>query len=77
LGRLVGLILFVLAIYVGITIYTEGVDGAFGGIFARFGDDRTDPQAAERATPVTERVEDRWRDYLDASERRLESVDDR
>jgi hypothetical protein len=85
LGRLLGLILFVIAIYVGLTIYTEGTDRAFGGIFAESGSHSPDPSAADpyatepsrSSTPITERVEERWRDYLDAPLRRAESIDDR
>ncbi len=34
MGKAFGLILMVISLYVGITLYTEGMDQAFGGIFA-------------------------------------------
>lgn len=34
MGKAFGWILMVIAMYVGITLYTEGMDQAFGGIFA-------------------------------------------
>jgi hypothetical protein len=86
LSRLFGLILFILAIYVGITIYTEGVHGAFGGIFVKLG---MQPAAADPAgtgpfgldsrpisSPITDRVEERWRDYIDTPGRRVDALED-
>ena len=37
MGRIFGLILIVVAIYVGLEIYTEGTHGAFGGAFSKLG----------------------------------------
>ena len=34
--RLIGIALIVAVVWVGVTIYTEGIDQAFGGIFSRF-----------------------------------------
>lgn len=34
MARLVGLILMLVGIYLGVVVYTEGADAAFGGIFA-------------------------------------------
>jgi hypothetical protein len=34
MGRLFGLLLIVLGIYLGITVYEKGVDAVFGGVFA-------------------------------------------
>lgn len=36
MSRLLGLILFVLAIWAGVEIFDKGVDGAFGGLFNGF-----------------------------------------
>jgi hypothetical protein len=86
LSRLFGLILFVLALYVGITIYTEGVEGAFGGIFVTLGmhsattdPGGTDPYGLESrpsATPIIRRVEDRWREYIETPGRRIDALED-
>lgn len=37
MGRLFGLILLVLAVWVGVEVYEKGVDHAFGGVFAWMG----------------------------------------
>ncbi len=34
MGKLFGLILIVLGVWVGIEVYDKGMDGAFGGVFA-------------------------------------------
>jgi hypothetical protein len=34
MGRLFGLVLLLLSLYVGMTLYTEGIRSAFGGAFA-------------------------------------------
>ena len=36
MSRLLGLILFVLAVWAGVEIFDKGVDGAFGGLFTGF-----------------------------------------
>jgi hypothetical protein len=33
-GKAFGLILMLISMYIGMTIYTEGIEAAFGGIFA-------------------------------------------
>jgi hypothetical protein len=34
MARLIGVVLMLVGIYVGLTVYTEGTDRAFGGLFA-------------------------------------------
>ena len=34
MGRIFGLVLMLAALYVGMTVYTEGIENAFGGAFA-------------------------------------------
>jgi hypothetical protein len=36
MAKLLGLILLVLAVWVGVEVFDKGVDGAFGGLFAGF-----------------------------------------
>jgi len=36
MGKLLGLILLVLAVWAGVEIFDKGVDGAFGGLFSGF-----------------------------------------
>ena len=51
MGRLFRIVLVLGALYVGITIYTEGIDNAFGGVFEGIlepiepVDEREDPTA--------------------------------
>ena len=49
MGKLFGLILMLAALYVGMTIYTEGLEQAFGGIFAPLEsvNDSTAPMATQ------------------------------
>jgi hypothetical protein len=68
MGRLFGLILMVAAIYVGLTLYTEGFDNAFGGIFA------SSDEPSERQAPVTQRVRDRVTEHLRTGAERRERL---
>ena len=34
--KVIGIVLVVVGVWVGVTIYSEGIDKAFGGLFARF-----------------------------------------
>ena len=38
MGKMFGLVVLVTALWVGMEVYQEGVDGAFGGAFAALGD---------------------------------------
>jgi hypothetical protein len=53
MGRALGLGLMLLALYVGMTIYTQGLEQAFGGIFAPI-DSRTevDSRSSELADEI-------------------------
>jgi hypothetical protein len=63
MGKLFGLILLLAALWVGITLYTEGTENAFGGIFAPIeSQNRAEAPmatgltpAAQSATPPAER----------------------
>lgn len=68
MGRLFGILLILLGIWVGLEVYTEGADRAFGGFFARFSPGGPDPDAR---TPL-ERIEDRAEAARDAQLGRLE-----
>jgi hypothetical protein len=75
--RFIGLILFVAAIYVATTVATEGLDHAFGGLFAgepqiaaeevvQSDSDSGDEAAAMRSRrPITERVREQVQGDLD------------
>ena len=51
MGRAFGLVLMLIALYVGMAIYTEGIENVFGGAFAPLqpASDREEPLA----TPLT------------------------
>jgi hypothetical protein len=71
MGKLIGIILIVVGIWVGMTVYTEGTDQAFGGVFAFFGASSSEEPAADaRSTP--RRAADAFQRAYDKS---LERVD--
>ena len=77
MGRLIGLVLMVTAMYVGMEVYTKGTEHALGGAFARFAAEgeaegpydagETTPQRAGTAVKRAHQV---------ASERRSKLLDD-
>lgn len=50
MAKMFGILMIVALIWVGLTIYTEGTDRAFGGFFARFSQESV-RDAAGRAIP--------------------------
>jgi hypothetical protein len=66
MGRLFGILLVVLGLWIGLTIYTEGTDRAFGGILRKF-----DP--AHAPVPATRRPLERVRDKVVKARDRQES----
>jgi hypothetical protein len=61
MSKAFGLIVMMIGLYVGMTIYTEGIDSAFGGILASQSED-------EAPTPgsITESVRDRVAQDMEA-----------
>jgi len=53
MGKILGILLIVVAIWVGLTIFNEGTDAAFGGLFASSSKDASDSSGR----PVIRRVE--------------------
>lgn len=51
MGKFVGLLLTVVCIWAALEVYNEGVNGAFGGALARFGDGEEAAAADTRSTP--------------------------
>ena len=49
MGRFISLLLAVAGVWVAVEVYTNGMNGAFGGALARFGSEASD----EEATPGT------------------------
>lgn len=73
MGKLIGILLIVVGIWVGMTVYTEGTDRAFGGVFAFLGGSSAepeDPTADLRSTP--QRAGDAFERAYDASLDRIE-----
>jgi hypothetical protein len=73
-AKILGIVLFVLAVWAGAEILTKGTDGAFGGLFARFGGT---PPAAQPALPIPKRIGEKVQNELnDAMERRMGDEED-
>jgi hypothetical protein len=70
MGKLLAIVLIVIAIWVGLTVYTEGTDQAFGGLFARSSGSSTLDAPETRSTP--RRVGDAVQRAYDESEDRVD-----
>jgi hypothetical protein len=84
MGKLFGLILIVLGVWIGLEVYEKGVDGACGGVFAWFatpigGDGRAayDPsgRAVQPRGSLAQRVGAKVQSDIDAGAHR-DGVDD-
>jgi hypothetical protein len=69
MGRIFGIVLFCVSLYVGLELYVEGTRNAFGGIFASGAseaqqDPRTNPQ---RAGDAVERARAEGRERLEGA----------
>lgn len=79
MAKLVGIVLMVVAIYVALTVATEGMDGAFGGVFAAHGEsadaEPSDDAAHDKPAPssVTSRVRDKMQRTADERADRIDS----
>lgn len=65
MGRVFGILMLVIGVWIAAELYTHGMDGAFGGVFSKGAD-------AESAKPITKRTEERVRRAFDESEERLQ-----
>lgn len=76
--KLMGIVLMVVGIWVGIEIYTQGIDGAFGGIFAssRGAGEQTTLSTQPTTPPdnrtVVRRAGDRVQSHMDEGAARIE-----
>jgi hypothetical protein len=52
MGKAFGLIAMLIALYIGMTIYTEGIENAYGGIFAPIESSDRDSSMATGLTPA-------------------------
>jgi hypothetical protein len=75
-GKAVGILLMVIGIWVGVTVYLEGVDEAFGGAFAFFSSTPAGslPEDEEGHRPVTRRAAHAFQRAYDRSEGRVEDA---
>jgi hypothetical protein len=73
-AKLFGILLVVIGVWVGMTVYLEGVDHAFGGVFAAFagddedgfdGPDEPEPPVTRRAGDAFQRAYNRSVDRVD------------
>ena len=70
MGKIYGIALIVVGIWVGMTIFTEGLDNAFGGIFTKIG---AEPVGRDVRAP-TERIRDRVQSAADERTERIERL---
>jgi hypothetical protein len=68
MGKIFGILLIVLGIWVGLTIFSEGTDSAFGGLFAS----AKAPADPGSGAPITQRVGQSVSRSLQAHEARTE-----
>jgi hypothetical protein len=68
-----GILFILLAIWIGLTVYQEGVDDAFGGVFAFFGSAPAGSLDADEEghRPVTKRAAHAFQRAYDRSEDRV------
>ena len=66
-GRMISIMLIVGAVWVGAEVYSEGLNGAFGGIFASTFD-------APAHRPTHERAVDAFQRWHNKSEERVERM---
>ena len=69
MGKVFGILLIVVAVWVGLTIFNEGTDAAFGGLFAGSGKEVAD----DSGRPLRRRVEERVRKAYREHEEQVES----
>ncbi len=68
MGKVFGILLIVFALWIGLSIFTEGTDRAFGGLLSRFAPARDTGAPLER---VRERAEAAREAQLERIERQL------
>lgn len=66
-GKLFGIIAILVVLYIGITLYTEGSQRAFGGVLASIGSEEEAPASGGTLDRVRDRVN---ADFQEASRRR-------
>jgi hypothetical protein len=78
MGKIFGILMIVLGVWIGLEIFTKGSDAAFGGLFATGGRPQAVGEAPgePRRTPI-QRIGDRVQESMDAgAARSTNGVDD-
>ena len=70
MGKIFGILLMVIGIWAGITVYTEGVDAAFGGLFAGARREAADASGRPLTRRSGEAVGKAFQAYDDQTEKR-------
>lgn len=60
MARIFGILLILAGLVVFLGVYSEGVDKAFGGAFARFAHAKPEPVAAAEPAPARRPAQDWW-----------------
>lgn len=75
MAKAFGILAIVIGVWVGLTVYLEGVDHAFGGAFGFFASDPAGAAADEdERAPVTDRAAHAFQRAWDKSERRVDDA---
>ncbi len=78
MGKVFAILLIVFALWIGLSIFTEGTDRAFGGLLSRFAPVLAEGQSRDTRAPlerVRERAEAARDQQLDRIERQLSHRD--
>ncbi len=76
MARICGFLLIICLIWIGTTVYFQGSDQAFGGLFARFGSESpmtaTDSETAQGRDPSYKRLGNKVQNAYDAQSARVD-----
>ena len=77
MAKAFGILLIVLGVWLGVEIFTNGMDGAFGGVFAELGPGASTP-AGVRAEPPMQKIRSRVLESMKTgAARSTAGIDDR
>ena len=71
MGKLFGIVLLVLGIWLAVEVYTEGVNGAFGGVFASGSADQA-PVTQSTSSRAADTVRSAYEESVNRVDRQLE-----
>ena len=70
MGKIYGILLIVVGVWVGMAIFTEGIDNAFGGLFSRL----APSTEARDPRPPMQRIRERVQGVHDARAERIDRL---